>query len=79
MAHLTVLNTSGKPLAGVLVLAQSQGPGTPQQGMTNKMGTVTFQDVAGRTRVSVRDHAGKSWIPLAQEFRSLRGTQEIIY
>lgn len=79
MANLTVLNNSGKPLVGVLVLAQSQGPDLSQKGMTNKLGIVTFEDVASRTQISVRDHAGQSWLPLNQEFRSLRGKRELIY
>lgn len=79
MANLTILNNSGKPLVGVLVLAQSQGPDQPQKGMTNRKGIVTFVDVASRTQISVRDHSEQSWFPINQEFRSLRGTREIIY
>lgn len=79
MASFTVINNSGKPLAGVLVRANSRLPGFVQKGQTDQKGRISFEDVAARTYVSVRDHIGQSWRLLNQEFRSLRGNLELTY
>jgi hypothetical protein len=79
MAKLTVLNSSGKPLARVLVQAESLKPELVQHGVTNSQGNVHFDDVACRTQISVRDHSGQRWKPLSQGLRSLRGNQELTY